>query len=197
MCISIVFLQTSRRTANKSQCSAVDTSIEIASVISLSEGLRARCKFVYQNFPPAIDTLGNIMDTSESGRVDDTSASEGVLDISLQVIMCQVKVQRVMIDHTKVSLGNLAAGAVDVPNRIVNFPTRQRLLLDYNLHRGRQTEDTVLFAPEGVSSKVQRTSYLIATVELSRVGESVEPALSALAAIFSALSAYFTISDKK
>ena len=145
MCISIVFLQTSRRTANKSQCSAVDTSIEIASVISLSEGLRARCKFVYQNFPPAIDTLGNIMDTSESGRVDDTSASECVLDISLQVIMCQVKVQRVeMIDHTKVSLADLAAGAVDVPNRIVNFPTGQRLLLDYNLQRGRQTKDIVL-----------------------------------------------------
>ena len=81
MCISIVFLQTSRRTANKSQCSAVDTSIEIASVISLSEGLRARCKFVYQNFPPAIDTLVNVMATSESGRVDDTSASEGVRDI--------------------------------------------------------------------------------------------------------------------
>ena len=72
-----------------------------------------------------------------------------------------------MIDHTKVSLADLAAGAVDVPNRIVNFPTGQRLLLDYNLHRGRQTEDTVLFAPEGVSTKVQRTSYLISTLELS------------------------------
>ena len=49
-----------------------------------------------------------------------------------------------MIDHTKVSLADLAAGAVDVPNRIVNFPTGQRLLLDYNLQRGRQTKDIVL-----------------------------------------------------
>ena len=56
-----------------------------------------------------------------------------------------MKVQRVeMIDHTKVSLADLAAGAVDVPNRIVNFPTGQRLLLDYNLHRGRQTKDILL-----------------------------------------------------
>ena len=63
------------------------TSIEVASVINLSEGLRARCKFVFQS-PPAIDTLVTVMDTSESGRVDDTSASEGVWDISLQLIMC-------------------------------------------------------------------------------------------------------------
>ena len=64
---------------------AVDISIEVASVINLSEGLRARCKFVYQIYPPAIVY---VMDTSESGRVDDSSASEGVLDISLQLIMC-------------------------------------------------------------------------------------------------------------
>ena len=85
MCISIVFLQTYRRAAN---INPVDTSIEVASVIFLSEGLRARCKFVYQIYPPAIDTLVTVMDTSESRRVDDTGASEGVWDISLQLIMC-------------------------------------------------------------------------------------------------------------
>ena len=73
-----------------------------------------------------------------------------------------------MIDHTKVSLADLAAGAVDVPNRIVDFPTRQRLLLDYDLHRGRQRDrGHCTFAPESVSTKVQQTSYLIATLELS------------------------------
>ena len=67
----------------------MDTIIEVASVINLSEELRARCKFfLLQIYPPAIDTLVTVMDTSESGRVDDNSASEGVRDISLQLIMC-------------------------------------------------------------------------------------------------------------
>ena len=62
-----------------------------------------------------------------------------------------------MIDHTKVILADLAAGAVDVPNRIVNFPTRQRLLLDHNLHRGRQTEGIVLLRQSQYQQKYNET----------------------------------------
>ena len=67
---------------------ALANAIEVASVNPLSEGSGAGCWYVYQIYPPAIDTLVTVMDTSESRRVDDTGASEGVWDISLQLIMC-------------------------------------------------------------------------------------------------------------
>ena len=68
------------------------------------------------------------------------------------MVIGEVKVQRVeMIDHTKVSLADLAAGAVDVPNRIVNFLTGQSLLL-----AKRKTLDR------------QRTSYFCARVSINK-----------------------------